>query len=203
MRCAVHEQAEAAGFCRNCGKAVCGECKRDVQGALYCEACLGALIARPAQPVGTGNPATAAVLGVVPGLGAVYNGEYLKGFVHLAIFAGMVAILSSGDAGNWEPLFGIFLAVFVVYMPIEAYRTAKAKMLGQPRTGPLDNLSADQPVGPVVLIGLGLVLLLNNLGVLNIGRLLHYGYPVALILLGVWLLRRRLQAPAREDKSGG
>ena len=40
MNCAVHSNVEATGFCRNCGKALCPECTRDVGGALYCEPCL-------------------------------------------------------------------------------------------------------------------------------------------------------------------
>jgi hypothetical protein len=37
MTCAVHADREATGYCRNCGKALCPECTREVRGALYCE----------------------------------------------------------------------------------------------------------------------------------------------------------------------
>lgn len=205
MKCAVHTEVDAAGYCRNCGKALCDACQRGVQGVLYCEGCLAALVTRPAVvvPPSGGNPALAAILGVIPGVGAIYNGEYLKAFIHLAIFAGTIAILNSGDIGGWEPLFGFFLAAFIIYMPIEAYRTAKAKMLGLPRTGPLDNLGENQPVGAYVLISIGALILLNNFGLLRIGQVLYYGFPLILILLGVWMLRKRMQPPAKEDKHNG
>lgn len=195
MNCAVHTEVDAAGYCRNCGKALCEACKRDVKSVTYCEACLAALVTSPpvvaVPPPGTPNPTVAGLLGMVPTLGAIYNGEYVKAFVHFAIFAGIIAVLSSGDAGGWEPLFGMGLAAFIIYMPIEAYKTAKAKMLGQPRTGPLDTLGENRAVGAYILIGIGALILLNNFGLLRIGQLLRYGFPTALILAGIWMLRKR------------
>ena len=45
MKCAVHAEVEATGYCRNCGKALCPACTREVKGALYCEECLAGLVA--------------------------------------------------------------------------------------------------------------------------------------------------------------
>jgi len=192
MRCAVHTDVDATGFCRNCGKALCPACTRDVRGILYCESCLAALVAKPQPVEGAGSPGLAAVLGFIPGLGAVYNGEYLKALIHVIIFGGLIAILESGQAGSYEALFGILLAAFILYMPIEAYRTARAKMLGQAPAGPLGELGANQPIGALVLIGLGVILLLSNFGVLSLGRLLNF-WPLVLILLGLLLLLKRMQ----------
>ena len=47
MKCAVHPEADAVGYCRNCGKAMCSQCSREVRGALYCETCLAATMAPP------------------------------------------------------------------------------------------------------------------------------------------------------------
>ncbi len=33
MNCAVHMEVEAAGYCQNCGKALCAPCKREVRGS--------------------------------------------------------------------------------------------------------------------------------------------------------------------------
>ena len=68
MNCAVHTEVPAKGFCRNCGKALCEACARDVKGMLYCEDCLAANVTvAAAKPAGEGNPATAALLGILPG----------------------------------------------------------------------------------------------------------------------------------------
>src|SRR5690348_2499806 len=98
MKCAVHTEVDAAGYCRNCGKALCPECVRDVRGALYCEDCLSSLVfGKPVPLHGSGRPGVAFALGLIPGLGAVYNGEYIKAMVHVAVFGSLVAAQSSGD----------------------------------------------------------------------------------------------------------
>jgi hypothetical protein len=58
MKCTVHPDREATGFCRNCGRPLCPECTREVHGALYCEDCLGKLVAAPppAEPLPLGTP---------------------------------------------------------------------------------------------------------------------------------------------------
>src|SRR5258707_15796231 len=98
MNCAVHTDVEASGYCRNCGKALCTQCAREVSSALYCEACLSSMVAQPAAPAvpyGT-NPWLAFGLGWVPGLGAVCNGEEIKALVHVGIFAGLVRMKARG-----------------------------------------------------------------------------------------------------------
>src|SRR2546422_7054607 len=118
MNCALHTEVEATGFCRNCGKALCAQCRRDVRGILYCEVCLADMLARP-QPVASGvSPGLAVVLGFIPGLGAVYNGEYMKALIHVVIFAALVTLDSSGRA---QPFSGIMTAAFIFYMRSEEH----------------------------------------------------------------------------------
>jgi len=191
MNCAVHTEVEATGYCRNCGKALCAQCTRDVRGILYCEPCLADLLTKP-QPVASGSsPALAGFLGFIPGLGAVYNGEYMKALIHVVIFAGMVGFLSGDHGDSAGPMVGVLLAAFILYMAIDAYRTAKAKLWGTPLPASLGDLGTDKPVGPLLLIGLGVVFLLDRLGLFNVDRLVKF-WPVLLILLGVWMLRKRV-----------
>ena len=138
MNCANHADIPATAYCRTCGKPVCAICARDVRGVVYCEDCLAAQVSGtmppPPQPgvvapgsptVAGGSPGLAALLGFIPGVGAMYNGEYGKGFVHVLIFATLI-----WAASNVHELFGLAIAAFVIYMPIEAYQTAKARSLG-------------------------------------------------------------------------
>src|SRR5438874_1679425 len=41
----------------------------------------------PPPPAGGPNPLLAALLGAIPGVGAMYNGQFAKGIAHIAIFA--------------------------------------------------------------------------------------------------------------------
>jgi hypothetical protein len=54
-----------------------------------------------------------------------------------------------------------------------------------------------EPIGAIVLIGLGVLFLLGQLDIFS-GRLIHFTWPLLLIGLGVWLIVRRI-----EDSKGG
>jgi hypothetical protein len=195
MNCAAHTDVPAAGYCRNCGKALCPECTREVRGALYCEECLAGLLATPpaAEPVKPHiNPALAATLGFIPGLGAVYNGQYLKALIHVLIFGGLIALLSTDIPSSYDAFFGIALGCFYFYMPIEAYRTANARRLGEPEPSNLMEGQGRKPIGAIALIGIGVLLLLGNFGLLQ-RDWFEKTWPVALILIGGWLVWDRMK----------
>jgi hypothetical protein len=221
MNCATHNDQAAVAFCRTCGKPLCNNCTRDVRGVVYCEACLaarmegaapapvagftpvqtvypsGSSAAAPRQPIGSPNPALAGILGAIPlGIGAVYNPQYAKGLAHLVIFVLLVAGVSHGGEWNW--LFGLGIAFFVIYQIIDAVRSAKAIQAGEPAPDPFglsqafgtgERLEATKvPVGAAILIGLGVLFLLHSARILEIGVWLF----VALILLalGIWLFAK-------------
>jgi TM2 domain-containing membrane protein YozV len=196
MTCAVHSNVEATGFCRNCGKALCPECTRDVGGALYCEPCLAAKVATPPVASSTAsNPGLALFLGFIPGLGAVYNGQYMKAAIHVLIFGGLIAALSSDFPGGIDAFFGVALGAFVCYMPLDAYRTAKARLLGEPEPPNLLDGPGRKPIGAFVLIGIGALLLMGNFGLLQ-RDWFEKSWPIALIVIGGFLLWDRMKPTA-------
>lgn len=197
MTCAVHTDVEATGFCRNCGKALCPECTRDVGGALYCEPCLREKVATPQipPPVRATNPGLAMVLGFIPGLGAVYNGQYMKAAIHVLIFGGLVAALSSDLPNGIDAFLGIALGAFCCYMPLDAYRTAKARLLGEPEPPNILDGPGRKPVGAFVLIGIGALLLMGNFGLLQ-RDWFEKSWPIALIVIGGFLLWDRMKTVA-------
>jgi hypothetical protein len=199
MKCAVHTDVDATGFCRNCGKALCPECTRDVHGALYCENCLASMVAAPtaapAQAHSVANPGAALALGFIPGLGAVYNGEYVKALIHVLVFGGLIAAQSSDVSAGYHAFLGIALGCFYFYMPIEAYRVAKARQTGTAggtAEAPLIDPGSGRPIGAIILIALGMFLLLANLGLFEWDWFAK-AWPLALIVLGVWLLVSKLK----------
>jgi Domain of unknown function (DUF5668) len=196
MKCATHSEVDATGFCRNCGKALCPGCTREVRGALYCESCLGNMLggsqAVAVPTPGDSRPSIAAALGIIPGLGAVYNGEYIKALVHVVVFASLIAGMAADLPGSFQAFVIVSFIAFCCYMPVDAYRVAKARSTGELAPPDLVRGPGRKPIGAIVLIGLGVLLLLANFGLLERDWFAK-SWPVALVVLGVWLLMDRLK----------
>lgn len=258
MNCVQHPDKPAAAYCRSCGKALCAECERDVRGVIYCEDCLAQRLGDPvaaaaikgtpaAVPSRGPSPGLAAALGFIPGVGAMYNGQFAKGIVHVLVFACLVWM-----SDNLSGFFGIFIPFFIFYMVFEAYKTAQARERGlplpdpfgveqfltgnvpgykstvQPNPGsvypppaanaavpptdmnapgapptyvpppgttapeaaPAEPSRSNAPIGAIVLIGLGVLFLLDNLGWMRFHWVTNF-WPVILIVVGVWLFEKR------------
>jgi len=145
-----------SAYCRMCGRALAENEVRDVRGAIYCEPCIAAKLegaaardnfdkaashvegavrgaakvtdaavraATDAPP----SPGLATFLGFIPGAGAMYNGQFMKAFAHIFIFAMLVAA-----ANAINEVFGVFVAAFIAYMVIDAHKTAKSRLQGEP-----------------------------------------------------------------------
>ena len=220
MKCAVHPDVEASGFCRNCGKPMCSSCVRPVKDVLYCEECLAGVMGLSApqspaitgvagsplatavpvaQPMGLpaavpskGNPGVAFLLGMIPGLGAIYNGEYNKALIHIVVFAAIIVGLSSDIGDGGEVALSFVLAGFIFYMAVDAMRTVKARNAGEAVQDPLESWSKTRPIGPLLLIGLGGLFLLNNFGFFDFFRVRQLFWPLVLIGVGVLMLRNRV-----------
>ena len=208
MNCQNHPDVPATAYCRSCGKPVCNECRRDAYGTVFCaeHAPVPAPAAVPPPPFPgpyppagqppTGyvyadvSPALAFFLGWIPGVGAIYNGQYAKGLVHAVIFGILVSILDSNPRGL-EPIFGIGLAAWMFYMAFEAFHTARKRRMGEAvdEYSSLINLRAGGqfPVAGVVLVLLGVVLLLHTLELLDFRYVARY-WPVLLIFAGAYML---------------
>jgi hypothetical protein len=203
------------GYCRTCGRALTEESRHVALGTVFCSEHMPHIQAsaseEPPSPYAippnqtilaesAGSPALAFLLGFIPGVGAIYNGQYAKGLVHVLVFGMLVSILSSGMSDGFEPLFGILLGSFVFYQCFEAYHTAKLRAAGQKvdeLSGLIPGNTATLPIGPVILIGLGALFLLGNLGLLNFRQIVRY-WPVILILIGVSMLLNRTRTGGQQ-----
>jgi hypothetical protein len=197
------------------------------------------------------NPLLAGLLGFIPGVGAMYNGQYVKALAHVLIFAVFVSLSDKSF------VFGLLIAAWVFYQVFDAAQTAKARRDGLPLPNPfgLNDLGArlgmtstapfvagvgpvpppppgpaaqgftpgpvpppgyttpgypppppgytpvnvppvypvdrhKTPVGAIVLIAVGLVLLLQTLGIFE-QEWISRAWPLVIIGIGGWLLYRR------------
>ena len=144
------------------------------------------------------HPILALLLGLIPGVGAIYNGQYAKGLVHAVVFGLLVSAIANGHGNNggMDALLGIMIAAWVFYMAFEAYHTARKRRYGvtvEEFSGQFDFKAGSGrfPAGAILLIGLGFILLLDTTDIISIDEFGKY-WPVGLIILGVWLLYSRL-----------
>lgn len=164
--------------------------------------------ALPAYPPHAPSPTVAALLGFIPGAGALYNGQFTKALVHLLAFASFIWMAASGYG-----LFGgLMIAFSVLYMVADAYKTAEARQYGLPVPDPfgLATLFGEThvragavvsdpqrtfPAGAVILIAIGGLFLLRTLSIWrpDFDRF----WPVILIVIGVILLLFRI--PWKKD----
>jgi hypothetical protein len=222
MNCMNHPDIPAVAYCRTCGKALCETCQRTSQGTVFCQehapAFAGAAAPDPSPytaPAATpppladpgASPGLAFLLGLIPGVGAIYNGQYVKGLIHVIVLGVLISIVSNGDsAGGMEPLFGMMIGVWVFYMAFEAYHTARKRLMGQPveEFSSLVSLRGHPhqfPVGPAILIAFGLLFLLNNMEIIRFSQIMRY-WPVALIALGAYMLYERVSTAVPHGNSG-
>lgn len=159
----------------------------------------------PPRPHSNVSPALAFFLGLIPGVGAIYNGQYAKGLVHAIVWGLLMSISNSRAANGLEPIFVMLVIAWWAYMAIEAHRTAQKLQAGEP----VDEYSSlislhgrgnQAPVAGVALVVLGILLLLHTLDLLDFEVIARY-WPVLLIAAGVYILWGRLVShddPRRE-----
>jgi hypothetical protein len=228
------ETPKIVGYCRACGKPLDESSVRNAQGTIYCEEHVPmqqqtvppipaaapespytspytAPYTAPVPPPGINHdasPGLAFILGLIPGVGAIYNGQYAKGLVHVVIVGLIISVLSNDAARGFEPLVGLMLAAFFFYMAFEAYHTARRRQLGLvvdefSSLFPMRGGSNKFPVAPILLIVLGVIFLLNNLDFFEVERVIRY-WPVLLIGLGAYMLYLRVStSQASSSRDGG
>lgn len=210
MNCVNHPDISAVAFCRTCGKALCAACKRDVRGVVFCEDCLANRVegaippgAVPPPPPGqppmgqpynpsAPNPGVALALGFIPGVGAMYAGEFTKAIFHVLVFSAL--IWGADNAGMFEAFFGMGIAFWYFYMIFDSYQTAKAKQQGRPvpdpfglagwssrSAGGFDYRRERFPTVAILLIVLGVLFLLGNIFDRD---LISRSWPLLLIYFG-------------------
>jgi TM2 domain-containing membrane protein YozV len=143
-----------------------------------------AAVARPPK-----RPLLAMFLSLLfAGVGQLYNGQTAKAF---ALFAAFAASIYLADEVGMP--FGLVIPFVVFYSAIDAYRSAaliNLRAAGRPPEPEV--VEEESPTWGFVLLGVGLILLMNNLGVLELVAVRRF-WPLALVAVGLVFLRRSLK----------
>ena len=136
------------------------------------------------------RPVLAMILSVLfAGVGQLYNGQTAKAFALFAAFASSIYL-----ADEVGMPFGLVIPFVVFYSAIDAYRSAvmiNLRAAGRP-VELEDEDDAESPAWGAVLLGIGLLLLMNNLGVLQLVAVRRF-WPLVLVAVGLVFLRRAMK----------
>ena len=207
MYCVNHETVESVTLCHSCGRPICQQCQHDVRGVNYCPECLAQAMEKPKPAmVPPKTPGLAAFLAaVVPGLGAVYNGQYIKAVAFLAVFAGIIQGLTNVGGAGEAVFLSVAMACFWFYMLFDAYSSAKAI-----NEKPVDTSSAipmaanddrESLTGGIVITAIGLLFQLNNFDI-HIFRNVLKLWPLVIIIIGIIMLKNYFASSSAKDEEG-
>ncbi len=143
------------------------------------------------------SPGRASFLGLIPGLGAVYNRQYRKGLIHFSVFAGLVFLSDPGPR-----FFALAAFAFYLFSIIDAHRSAKMLLrrqvtqLQKSEVEPMDTL-----VWGTILVLIGVLFLLDNLGIFSFRAMAEDFWPLILVALGLYLILDHFFGPSQASRS--
>jgi TM2 domain-containing membrane protein YozV len=120
---------------------------------------------------------------VMPGLGQIYNGQVAKGVTFFVGFSGTIYLITEGHVLP----FAIFLPFLIFANMIDAFRSAV--LINERGTKAVAEDDAESPWWGIGLAAMGVLLLFNNLGWLQLAAVVRY-WPILLIAAGLLFLRR-------------
>lgn len=134
------------------------------------------------------------------GIGAFYNGEVIKGFIYLVLFAGLVSMQPHGA----QPFVGLLLAGFYFFQIIDSINTAKRinrrTLLGKEAEAEEEQLSLVIKSGSIfwgiVLMAMGGILLLANFDAISYDTVFDF-WPLVVIVIGLKLIVDYFAKPNR------
>ena len=144
------------------------------------------------------NPSLAAFLAIFPGMGAIYNGNFVKGVTYMLIFGVLIA-LTDNAVGSDSAVFGLMIAGFYIFQIVDSYNEAARLNRGgalspaRPGGGDLSLFSS------VVVLAIGVLFQLVNFDVLTFRQVSRL-WPLALIAFGIKIV---FDYYKREEKHNG
>ncbi len=195
MNCAFHPINPASARCSSCERPLCPACDHRIKGIPCCQDCIVIGIetlrrsggGRPIAHQEEKSPLIALLLGLVPGVGAAYNGQNIKALTHFLAVVGLL-VLADIFGMPLEIAFGFGSAAFYFYSIYDAFQSAHCIRRGEDLSGEEERLKMFMQqrmnIFGALLISVGALAILDFL----IPHLLNRFWPVLLIVAGGYLL---------------
>jgi hypothetical protein len=207
MKCAYHPANPASIRCSSCQRNLCAACDHRIKGYPYCQDCIVAgieILRRTAtgrQVYGHGErktPFFALLLGLIPGLGAAYNGQNIKALVHFVVTVGLWT-LSDVFRPPLAIVVGLSGVAFYFFSLYDAYASAQRHRAGIDLQAEEDRLRQflreRTGLWGGLLIGIGAFAILNVVFPYQ----LHRFWPLLLVFAGIYFILRGYQRFNKES----
>jgi TM2 domain-containing membrane protein YozV len=196
MKCVFHPTNPASARCSACERPLCPACDHRIKGIPCCQDCIVIGIETLRRSGGGGlrivhqeekSPLIALLLGLVPGVGAAYNGQNIKALTHFLAVVGLW-VLADIFGMPLEIAFGFGSAAFYFYSIYDAFQSAQRMRRGEDLSGEEERLKLflqqHMNLFGALLISVGALAMLD----FWIPHLLHKLWPVLLIIAGGYLI---------------
>jgi TM2 domain-containing membrane protein YozV len=204
MNCVFHPTNTAIARCSACERALCPSCDHRIKGMPCCQDCIVAGIETLRRNAGGGRqvfnqftrqigrqeektPLIALLLGLMPGVGAAYNGQNIKALTHFLAVAGLW-VLADIFGMPLEIVLGLGGVVFYIYSIYDAFQSAQRLRRGEDISAEDESLKVflqqRMNLFGVLLIGVGGLAMLD----FWIPNFLQRIWPALLIIAGAYLI---------------
>jgi hypothetical protein len=145
------------------------------------------------------NPSLAAFLAIFPGMGAIYNGNFLKGITYILVFAVLIVLTDNAQDPD-SVVFGLMIAGFYIFQIIDSYNEAcRLNRGGSSGNGQAEGKEDLSLFSAVAVLVIGVLFQLVNFDVLTFRQVTRL-WPLALIAFGIKIV---FDYTKREEKHNG
>ena len=196
MKCVYHPANSASARCSACERPLCPACDHRIKGIPCCQDCIVTGIETLRRNAAAGrrivhhtekSPLFALLLGLIPGLGAAYNGQNIKALAHFVAIVGLW-VLADIFRMPLEIAFGLGGAAFYFYSIYDAFQSAQRLRRGEDLSGEEDRLKlflqTRMHLFGALLISVGALEMLDFLR----PNLLSRYWPILLIAAGAYVI---------------
>lgn len=130
------------------------------------------------------NPSLAAFLSIFPGVGAIYNGNFLKGITYMLLFAVLIVLTSNAQEPD-AVVFGLLIAGFYIFQIIDSYNEAgKINQNILNEENPSGNKQDISLFSALVVLVIGIVFQMANFDLLTYRQVTRL-WPLVLVAFGI------------------
>jgi hypothetical protein len=145
------------------------------------------------------NPALAAFLAIFPGMGAIYNGNIIKGIAYMLIFAVLIVLTDNANEPD-AVVFGLLIAGFFIFQIIDSYNEAgKINQNILAEENPASQKEDLSLFSAITVLAIGIVFQLANFDLLTYRQVTRL-WPLVLIVFGIKIVYDYFK---KEEKKNG